>query len=273
MKERSDDNKKERNTSATSPGRRQSVKQPVREKDLISRKFLETEQRNRQIISHNLYEAIGQSLAVLKLSIDRIEKTLINEIESASAETQANTDRIIEQLRLISDALLPTTLDDFGLLRTLENLFHKHAESTGIRVRFHNEGLEQRMPLVTEAAIYRIVRDTLLHIVSQAETVQLRVNARVRNNTVSLSISATGAGFDTPEDDGIQTALRQMATLLGGRLKIETLPERLRLTSRLPVAGGYGEGLIDPVNQLLQKPEDQIGGKLKGPREKETGPA
>lgn len=260
-------NPKENRDSATSPGHNGSARQTAKEKALLSTKFLETEQRNRQIISRNLYDAIGQSLAVLKLSIYRFEKSLINEIEAASAETQASTDHIIEQIRLISDALLPSTLDDFGLLRTLENLFHKHTESTGIKVHFHNEGLEQRMPLVTEAAIYRICRDTLQYVTSKAETSQLRVSARVRNNAVSLNISATGSGFDTPGDDGVQNTLREMASLLGGNLKIEALPERLRLSSRIPVAGSYNGRLISSADQLLQKPEDQVRNQLKRRRE------
>ncbi len=217
------------------------VKEAIRGRDSISRKFLEIEEHDRKLIRRELYEAIGQSLAVLKLSIHRVRQSLVNGIQSASAETEAIADGMIEQLRIIADTLLPSTLDDFGLLKALEDLFQKYTDSTDIKVNFHNEGLERRMPVEIEATIYRIIRETLLNVVSQAQVSEVDVGARVKDNMVSLTIAVTGDGFDTTGDDSGQTVMRELVLLLGGSLSIETLPDMVRLSSELPIADDYHE--------------------------------
>ena len=230
----------------TGPGSERSrpeklIEEATREKDSIPRRFLEIEEHDRKLIRRELYEAIGQSLAVLKLSIHRVRQSLVNGIQSASAETEAIADGMIEQLRIIADTLLPSTLDDFGLLKALEDLFQKYTDSTDIKVNFHNEGLEQRMPVEIEATIYRIIRETLLTVVSQAQVSEVDVGARVKNNVVSLTIAVAGGGFDAPRDDSGQSVMRERVLLLGGSLSIETLPDMLRLSSELPVADNYHE--------------------------------
>lgn len=230
----------------TGPGSERSrpeklVKEAIRGKDSISRRFLEIEEHDRKLIRRELYEAIGQSLAVLKLSIHRVRQSLVNGIQSASAETEAIADGMIEQLRIIADTLLPSTLDDFGLLKALEDLFQKYTDSTDIKVNFHNEGLGRRMPVEIEAMIYRIIRETLLNVVSQAQVSEIDVGARVKGNIVSLTIAVAGDGFDSPRDDSRQTVMRERVLLLGGNLSIETLPGMVRLSSELPIADNNHE--------------------------------
>lgn len=230
----------------TGPGSERSrpeklVKEAFRGKDSISRRFLEIEEHDRKLIRRELYEAIGQSLAVLKLSINRVRQSLVNGIQSASAETEAIADGMIEQLRIIADTLLPSTLDDFGLLKALEDLFQKYTDSTDIKVNFHNEGLERRMPVEIEATIYRIIRETLLNVVSQAQVSEVDVGARVKDNMVSLTIAVAGYGFDAPRDDSGQTVMRELVLLLGGSFSIETLPDMICLSSELPINDNYHE--------------------------------
>ncbi len=230
----------------TGPGSKRSrpeklVKEAILGKDSISRRFLEIEDQDRKLIRRELYEAIGQSLAVLKLSLHRVRRSLVNEIQSASAETEAIADDMIERLRIIADTPLPSTLDDFGLLKALEDLFQKYTDSTDIKVNFHNAGLEPRLPVEIEATIYRIIRETLLNVISQAQVSEVDVGARVKDNMVSLTIAVAGDGFDAPRDDSGQTVMRERVLLLGGSLSIETLPGMIRLSSELPIADNYHE--------------------------------
>lgn len=217
------------------------VKEATPGKDLISRRLLEIEELDRKLIRSELYNTIGQSLAVLKLSIHRVRRSLVNEIQSASAETEAITDGLIQQLRIIADALLPSTLDDFGLLKTLEDLFQTYTDSTGIKVNFRNDGLEQHMPAEIEATVYRIIRETLLNVVSQAQVSEVDVGVRVKDNMVRLTLAVTGDGFGVPRGDRGQTVMRERVLLLGGNLSVETLPGRVRLSCELPVAENYRE--------------------------------
>ncbi|MDP3878878.1 MAG: histidine kinase [Dehalococcoidales bacterium] len=226
----------------TNPGLfERPVGETVRGKEAVPRRFLEVEEQDRKMISRNLYDTIGQSLAVLKLSLHRVKRSLIADIESASAEMDTIVDCMIEQMRVISDLLLPSTLDDFGLRKTLEDLFRKYTESTGIKINFHNEGLERRMPLETEATIFRIIQDTLLNVVCRGQTSEVNVDARLKTDTVYLSIAVVGNGFDSAIDNSEQAVIKERALLLGGSLTLETFPEMVRLSSELPIAGNYGE--------------------------------
>ncbi len=232
-----------KSTGADAEGSRPEklAEEAMREKDSISRRILEIEEHDRKLIRHELYEVIGQSLAVLKLSIHRVRLSLVDGIQSASAETEALADGMIEQLRIIADTLLPSTLDDFGLLKALEDLFQKYTDSTDIKINFHNEGLERSMPVEIEAMIYRIIRETLLNVVSQAQVSEIYIGARIKDNMASLNIAVAGDGFNAFRDDSGQTIMRERVLLLGGNLSIETLPDMIRLSSELPIADNYHE--------------------------------
>lgn len=205
----------------------------------ISRRLPEIEGNDRKQIEREFFESIGQSLVVLKLSLGRTLQLLINDIQSAFAETGIITDEMNERLRIVSDTLMPSTLDDFGLLKALEDLFQRYTDSTLMKINFHNEGIERRIPPETEATIYRIISETLYNAVNRLQASEVTVDALVKNNTVGLTITVTGDGLDASGSDGGQISAWERVLLLGGSLSIETLPGMLCLSAELPIAGIY----------------------------------
>ncbi len=200
------------------------------------RELLKTADYDRRVLSRQLYDTVGQSLVALKLSIYRVERSLIEQIENASAETKAITDRVIEQLRDISDSLLPITLEDFGLRKTLEELLQRYEESSSTKVEFTHDGLEERLPIDIEAGIYRIIRETLLNMMSDLRSGEVKVILAVRGDAIRLNIFVAGQKPESCINSESETVIREIAGRLGGSLVVKELPGKIRLICELPAS-------------------------------------
>jgi PAS domain S-box-containing protein len=201
----------------------------------LSRRLLEVQETERRTIALELHDEIGQNLTSLRLAISA----------GAIDQAQAAVQDLVAHVRELSLNLRPSMLDDLGLLPALMWLFQRYTARSGIQVHFSHEGLDgRRLGFSVETAAYRIVQEALTNVARHAAAREVTVHALAEKGALRIQVQDDGQGFDRDAAlaSGRSTGLRGMrerATLLGGRLEINSDPGAgTFLLAELPIEPG-----------------------------------
>jgi PAS domain S-box-containing protein len=216
----------------------------------MSRRILDVLEADRQTISKELHDSIGASLAAIKFSLEekelqrqqqrgRLDEPLTQEI-AYLLETIKETKRISANLR-------PTTLDDLGLMATIQWYLRQFQRLYGnIQVDFEKNIAEEDVPEAMKIIIYRIVQEGLSNAEkhSEAHHIHLQMGYADGGQSISLRIEDDGRGFDVndvlSEKDPLSgyglTAMRERCEIIGGSFHIDSHPgQGTRINAILPI--------------------------------------
>jgi PAS domain S-box-containing protein len=199
----------------------------------LSSQLLTAQETERKRISRELHDELGQSLTVLKLRLNFIEKNLFKDQTDLRQECEIgvhNINRLIENIRRLSRDLSPTILDDFGLSAALRWLVNNFAQNYNIKVNLNMMDIDGLLPRVSHVAVYRTVQEALTNIGKHARAKNVSMTVNEDDNRILFSIEDDGIGFDSgitalnnPDEKGLGLAtMRGRAEMVGGRLDIWT---------------------------------------------------
>jgi len=211
-------------------------------------RMVRAEERERQNLSFQVHNQMGQELSALKIYTGLIRQKAgdIPEIE----EIRSITARLIEQMHDISALLSPPGLDDIGLIPTLDDLIEHYRRVSPAEITFDRPDEEFAIKGDYALTIYRIVQEALTNIVKHATADRINVSLRYQGAMVVLTVEDNGTGFDTqahfskagravdgqPPKLGL-VGLRERVQLMRGRMNISSGKDRGTVVSvTLPVA-------------------------------------
>ncbi len=236
---------------AVAPGARQRERAELR---ALSRRLVEAQESERRAIANELHDVLGQSMTVLKLILDRAIHVPPDAVMAVLEEAEAVVDEVVARVRDLSLELMPSMLDDLGLLPTLLWYCERHSEKTKMHVDFKHAGLDRQLPAPVATAAYRIVQEAVTNATQHSRATEVMVRAWADDRSLFLHIEDHGTGF-TPEsipvgsDCGI-AGMRQRALSLGGKLSLESTPGAGTIVSaELPLSG--------PAQKRKVRPNDQ----------------
>ncbi len=143
-----------------------------------------------------LHDDLIQRLSILRLSLDKLERSLPDRAESEIllVNMKGEFQQVIESVRQISRKLLPIQADDHSFQQGLA-LLCQNLERPGTgTVHFEAAGQEQQLPLVAETYLSRIVQE-LIHNAykhSSAWHVWVRLSWGMENLTIEVEDDGTG---------------------------------------------------------------------------------
>lgn len=216
----------------------------------MSRRILDVLEADRRTISKELHDSIGASLAAIKFSLE--EKEMQREQNDGRLDESLNPEiayllAAIKETKRISANLRPTTLDDLGLMATIQWYLRQFQRLYGnIRVEYQTDIAEKDIPETMKIIIYRIVQEGLSNAQkhSEASSVRLQMGFSDGNRSISLLIEDDGQGFDVEdvlsEKDPLSgyglTAMRERCEIFGGSFHIEShLGQGTRINAILPI--------------------------------------
>lgn len=213
----------------------------------LSQQVLSVQEEERRRLSRELHDEAGESLTGLVLSLELLATDVPDEHLSLrqrlhEAATLAN--ETAERVRLLARGLRPPGLDTLGLNASLRGLCHEAQRRTGVPVEY--TGTEV-MPLADTITIclYRVLQEALTNVAKHAQASRIEVQLQEDAETVALSVTDDGRGFDTgdsPTQDPIEgiglVGMKERLELLGGRLEIVSRPgQGTCLMAQVPVMG------------------------------------
>lgn len=186
----------------------------------------------REIHDDTIQALIGISRRIEALATSSERKQLTWDTIQRIEELEALTDNVIRGVRRFSQDLRPSTLDDLGLLPTLEELTTDMTEQDGIPVERQVMGEKRRLSPEVELTLFRIAQEALNNIRKHAQATQVALTVQFSDNAIQVTIQDNGKGFTPPALAGDLAALGKLglmgmyerARLLGGTLVMQSKP-------------------------------------------------
>lgn len=199
------------------------------------RRLIDAIEEERKRIARDLHDECGQTLTALHLGLEGLKESLTGELSEQKIKLDEYI-RLIEQvgdkIRDISFDLRPDTLDDLGLIPTLEWHIKDLAQRMpGMQINFQTIGFKKRPDAETEIVLYRIIQEGLTNIVKYAKAKHVNVLLTLSHPKVILTMKDDGVGFDKKEEmlsagvkkQGIGLlGMRERAASVGGTMNIRS---------------------------------------------------
>lgn len=190
---------------------------------------ISAQEKERKRIARDLHDEVGAMLSVVKLNVGRIEKKSEESVaKELAAETKTYIDEVITQVRRISRALLPPSLDKLGLFFALEELSNWVNKADQLKIVCWKSGEQFRFDNKKELAVFRIVQELLNNAIKHSEATNIYINTRFSpNNNLMISITDNGKGFNLEEKVNTGLGLKNLESrtqIIGARFKMKSKP-------------------------------------------------
>lgn len=202
----------------------------------------EIAERERRRISQELHDEAGQSMLVIRLMLETIEREAPPVLRDRVREAREATERTVVEIRRILSALSPEVLEKLGLSAAIRQLGTRLRWAYPARLRTDIGDLP-RLPAKLELVVYRLAQECLNNAAKHAQAKNVKVSLHNADGVIKLGVSDDGLGFDVGQTAGRNGSygiggMRDRVALLGGRMEIDSRPGRgTRVSVELPVPG------------------------------------
>jgi len=188
----------------------------------------------RKRIARELHDDVSPFLLLIIQRLDTItsgtRQKLSHSLEESLEDLRSQAIEALETLRRCAQDLRPRILDDLGLVAALEWMTEDMVKSQGIDAHAEVTGVEQTLPVETQLLLFRIAQEALNNIRRHAEASRAVVKLEFGDNSIKMTVSDNGKGFNLPERMGDLASIGKLglagmwerARLLGGGLKAES---------------------------------------------------
>lgn len=162
---------------------------------------LEVQEVERVRIAKDLHDEVGAMLSVTKMSFNQLLRKLDNadDLATMGKQTRELLEQSISQVRRISKELVPSTLEEFGLISSIDEFIQKvHLASASTSFIFSHEGIDvkQRFDKKIELTIYRLIQELVNNALKHAEANEISLKLTTKNNKIIFNFTDDGKGFD-----------------------------------------------------------------------------
>ncbi|MFA9188269.1 sensor histidine kinase [Flavobacterium sp. FBOR7N2.3] len=150
-------------------------------------------ENERRRLSRELHDGVGPYLTSLK---HYIENRVENEVKKT--EMKKIVDDTISEIRLMSNALMPASIDDFGIGDTLTNFIESLKKSTTITIEYEDLTQQESSNITNHQAInlFRISQELINNSLKHSNAKNIRITLSEFDEFVSLFYFDDGIGFD-----------------------------------------------------------------------------
>ncbi len=203
------------------------------------RSLLDGQERERQRLSRELHDSLGQILIGLKLKYE----SCINHSKLKTKEYEdlgLLFDQTIEETRRISNNLMPSALSEFGLTTAIRYICNEFSELSDVQVRFNSKGSSKDLNMEIRIYLFRIIQEALTNIIKHSKAQTARININFEKDTIFVNIKDDGMGFDLAKakikkSNGLNN-IYERVDLLSGQIMIRSvINEGTEIKIKIPV--------------------------------------
>ncbi|MDD2700755.1 MAG: histidine kinase [Sideroxydans sp.] len=193
--------------------------------EILSRRLLESEELRKKKIATDLHEGLAQTLSALKINVESNELKVM----AANAPQQPSLvpvlQQAIQEVRSIATELRPSSLDDLGLLPTL-NWFCREFEYLHPDIQIQREiSLSEGMiPSHLKIEIYRIIETAFKNIAKYSNTDRIQFIMHWADDMIHLVIG------DRPSVDLADAGYKQLDQGAEPQFRFAEVKERTSLS-------------------------------------------
>ena len=232
--------------------------QQLSEQQIRMASLVQGQEDERQRLSRDLHDGIGQMLTGLKLLAENLRSThLLPENEQRTyASLKGLVVKIIQETRHVSNNLMPPVLSDFGLEPALRYVAEQSVQQSGITIRVFSQGADTRLVQSMEIGLYRIAQEALSNAIRHSQASDVDIELRIKDNRLLLAVTDNGCGVGIAQGDAVVNGhglhnMRQRARLMNGVFRLLSQP-------------GQGTRIVVtiPLDSAVKEPRRAIGKKV-----------
>lgn len=159
--------------------------------------IIQTEEKERKRFAKDLHDGLGPLLSTVKMSVSSLSHM---KHDDRSREIVENTELVINEaiksLKEISDNLSPHILNNFGLVRALNNFSNKINVARTIKINLESDLKEERFDNNVEVVLYRVVCELINNTIKHAKAKNIDLSLTKSGDYLAIVYRDDGRGFD-----------------------------------------------------------------------------
>lgn len=172
---------------------------------------IQSKEKEQRRIAQELHDDVGSSLSALKLNLPTLS---LNKEDKKLVNTQLND--LVLKVRKISNELLPSVLDELGLINALNNLSTTLNKSVTTQINFIDNTEDQfDLTQETELALYRITQEILNNILKYANAEHIEIELSSKGKILLLEYKDDGDGFDPTKSTKVKAESHGLKNIKG----------------------------------------------------------
>jgi signal transduction histidine kinase len=208
----------------------QTIRERTAALEMLSAHMLSSEEEEKRRIALELHEGLAQTLCSVKVHLeDRLARARDGRAYGAEERVIPILQNAIDEVRNLASGLRPLSLDELGLLPTIDwlcnNFERMHAD---MRVEKSLPLREDDTPTPLKIVVYRVIESALRNIARHSSSGLVELGLRKADNAIVLTVNHsprdTGylAGVLGREGDGPQgfAKIQEQVTLSGGSFEV-----------------------------------------------------
>lgn len=218
----------------------QLVELEVQKQKQLMQATIDGQERERKEIGRELHDNISQHITTTRLYLEVARDKATGEILELISHAHRGLLNTVNEMRKLSQSLVPPSLSDIGLVESIEDLCSPLKSTHAFTISFrHYPFNEFLLPDNMKLMLFRIIQEQVNNIIRHAHADTILITLKTSTDQVSLSVTDNGIGFDPSSvKKGLGFAnISNRADLFGGTLKIESAPGKgcsIRILIPLP---------------------------------------
>ncbi|HWQ46870.1 MAG TPA: response regulator [Longilinea sp.] len=208
----------------------------------MASQIMQAQEQERQRISHDLHDELGQSLTAHMLNIQNLQSDLpmaLKELQPRLEKLIAETNESLNHVRLLAQDLRPPILDTLGIQAAITGFCRDFGLRTHISTQVRVDPNLPKISDIYTVTLYRILQEALTNISKHAKANQVWVDLDQEGDTLQLTIQDNGQGIS--ENDGSEKGIgvlgmQERLIMVGGTLSMHSnAGQGTVLTASLPI--------------------------------------
>lgn len=202
----------------------------------LSSRLMQAQENERKRISGELHDSIGQSLTSIKMKLESLKRRTgrsdegTHDMLSSTVELSGQT---IEEIRRIVMDLRPSTLDDLGLIATLNWFVREHQGGCeDMTVEMNMSLKEEDIPHRLKTILFRVIQEAFNNAVKHSGADHIFILLERKDERLLLRMRDNGSGFDLEAFNASRRRYESMG-LTSMRERIEFSGGKFHLDSRI----------------------------------------
>jgi signal transduction histidine kinase len=200
----------------------------------VSGRLIDAQEQERQRISRDLHDDIGQRLSLVAIKLQQIEEDPPDsavEVSRRMGELWKQTFEISNDVQALSHELHSAKLEYLGIVGAMRGFCVEFGQQQRLEIDFSSHDLPNPLPSPeVSLALFRVLQEALHNASKHSGVSRFQVELWGRPGEINLTVSDSGAGFDVQaarEGRGLGlTSMQERVKVVNGELSIESQPNR-----------------------------------------------
>jgi len=192
----------------------------------MTRKLIETQERERARIGRELHDDINQRLAMLAVELGQLQENP-SESPSRVQELRKQVTQISDDVQALSHDLHSSKLEYLGVVTGIKSWCREFGDRQKMEIDFKSD-VSRVLPLEVGVCLFRVLQEALHNGVKHSGVKRIEVQLSEHLNDVHLIVTDLGRGFDveaTIQGQGLGlTNMQERVRLLNGSIDIQSKP-------------------------------------------------